>query len=72
MPSTINNKIVSAEKLGIRWIETRTDLEKKIYKQLVGITHEIIGEAFSNSLTRRSYAKYLLFGSCAKRLQIWG
>jgi len=52
MPSTINNKIVSAEKLGIRWIETRTDLEKKIYKQLVGITHEIIGEAFSNKVIK--------------------
>jgi len=52
MPSTINNKIVSAEKLGIRWIETRTDLEKKIYKQLVGITHEIIEEAFSNKVIK--------------------
>ena len=43
----IQNKIVSAEKLGIRWIETRTEKEKNIYTQLISITHNIIKEAFS-------------------------
>ena len=46
-PVEIQNKVVSAEKLGIRWIETRTEKEKEIYAQLVEITHNIIKEAFS-------------------------
>ena len=48
----IQNKIVSAEKLGIRWIETRTEKEKKIYTQLISITHNIIKEAFSTNVIK--------------------
>jgi len=43
-------KIVSAEKLAIGWIETRTAKEMKLYKNLVLITHTIIDEAFSNNV----------------------
>jgi hypothetical protein len=43
-------KIVSAEKLAIGWIETRTAKEMKLYKELVLITHNIIDEAFSNKV----------------------
>jgi hypothetical protein len=43
-------KIVSAEKLAIGWIETRTAKEMKLYKELVLITHTIIDEAFSNKV----------------------
>ena len=42
-------KIVSAEKLAIGWIETRTEKEMKLFKNLVDITHNIIDEAFSNN-----------------------
>ena len=49
-PKKMQGKIVSAEKLGIRWIETRTSKEKIIYNQLVSITHNIIKEAFSTSV----------------------
>ena len=49
-PVNIKNKVVSAEKLGIRWIETRTEIEKNIYSQLVKITHNIIKEAFSTNV----------------------
>lgn len=42
------NKIVSAEKLAIGWIETRTEMELKLYRDLVEITHNIISEAFSS------------------------
>jgi len=49
-PEEIKNKVVSAEKLGIRWIETRTEKEKQIYSQLVEITHNIIKEAFSTDV----------------------
>ena len=40
-------KIVSAQKLATAWIETRTDQEMEIYRQIVTITKEIINEAFS-------------------------
>lgn len=44
------NKLVSAEKLAIAWIETRTEKEMKLYKNLVRITHDIIDEAFSSKV----------------------
>ena len=46
----IKQRIVSAENLGIQWIESRTKLEKEIYKDLVSITQNIINEAFSNKV----------------------
>ena len=46
----IKQRIVSAENFGIQWIETRTKLEKEIYKDLVSITQNIINEAFSNKV----------------------
>ena len=48
----IQNKVISAEKLGIRWIETRTEKEKNIYTQLISITHNIIKEAFSTNVIK--------------------
>ena len=50
MSNDIKQRIVSAENLGIQWIETRTKLEKEIYKNLVSITQNIINEAFSNKV----------------------
>jgi hypothetical protein len=52
MSAEIKKNIVSAENLGIQWIETRTELEKKIYKDLVNITQNIINEAFSNKVIK--------------------
>jgi hypothetical protein len=52
MSPEIKKKIVSAENLGIQWIETRTKLEKEIYKDLVSITQNIINEAFSNKVIK--------------------
>ncbi|MBU87320.1 MAG: Xaa-Pro aminopeptidase [Flavobacteriaceae bacterium] len=49
-PEEIKRKITSAETLGIRWIETRTEKEKVIFSQLVEITHNIISEAFSTKV----------------------
>ena len=49
-PKEIKRKITSAETLGIRWIETRTEKEKVIFSQLVEITHNIISEAFSTKV----------------------
>ncbi len=50
LPSKLSKKIVSAEELAIRWIETRTEKEMIIYDQLVEITHGIINEAFSTKV----------------------
>lgn len=47
LPEEYQNKLVSAEKLAIGWIETRTNLEMQLFKKLVKITHDIIDEAFS-------------------------
>ena len=50
LPKKHKNKVVSAEQLAVRWIETRTEREMVLYNQLVTITHEIIAEAFSEKV----------------------
>lgn len=47
LPKPYQNKVVSAEKLAVRWIETRTSVEMILFSQLVEITHNIISKAFS-------------------------
>lgn len=42
------NRLVSAEKLAVGWLETRTPKEMDIYPQIVRIAHEIIAEGFSD------------------------
>ena len=50
LPTKLSKRVVSAEELAIRWIETRTEKEMIIYDQLVEITHGIINEAFSTKV----------------------
>ena len=50
LPKKYASRVVSAEQLGVRWIETRTEREMVIYNQLVSITHNIIEEAFSEKV----------------------
>lgn len=50
LPKKYHKKVVSAEQLAVRWIETRTEREMVIYDQLVNITHDIIAEAFSEKV----------------------
>ncbi len=50
LPDSLTTKLVSAEKLAIGWIETRTPKEIQLFEKLVKITHDIIDEAFSNKL----------------------
>lgn len=50
MPKEISDKFVSAEKLGIGWIEKRTEKEMNYFRDLVQITHDIIDEAFSSNV----------------------
>ena len=50
LPSYFQKRVVSAETLAVRWIETRTPIEMIIFNQLVEITHNIISEAFSTNV----------------------
>ncbi|MGJ8667821.1 MAG: M24 family metallopeptidase [Patiriisocius sp.] len=50
LPQQYKDRVVSAEKLAIGWIETRTEKEMKLYNQLVNVTTAIIDEAFSNKV----------------------
>jgi len=50
LPKQFKSKVVSAEQLAVRWIETRTKREMIVYNQLVDITHDIIAEAFSEKV----------------------
>ncbi len=50
LPKKYHRKVVSAEPLAVRWIETRTDREMILYNQLVDITHDIIAQAFSEKV----------------------
>ena len=43
-------KLVSSRALAIGWLETRSESELKIFRQLVGIGHELIARAFSNEV----------------------
>jgi len=52
LPEDLEKKLVSAEKLAIGWIETRTQKEMNLYNMLVSITHDIIKEAFSNGVIK--------------------
>ena len=49
LPGPFQKRVVSAETLAVRWIETRTPIEMIIFNQLVEITHKIILEAFSTT-----------------------
>jgi Metallopeptidase family M24 len=50
LPASLESKLVSAEKLAIAWIETRTEKEMELYNTLVQVTHDIIDEAFSHKV----------------------
>lgn len=50
LPKKYQKRVVSAEKLAVAWIETRTEQEMIIYNQLVNITRSIISEAFSEAV----------------------
>lgn len=50
LPVSTAAKVVSAEKLAVRWLETRTEREMQLYPQLIQITHDIIKEGFSEKV----------------------
>ncbi len=50
LPEHYRERVVSAENLVIRWIETRTEAELEIYPHVVAIARAVIGEAFSEKV----------------------
>lgn len=48
VPKKLTDRIVSAEKLAVSWLETRTEREMTIYQNICRIAHQIIQEGFSN------------------------
>ena len=49
LPEELTSKFTSAENLAIAWIETRTEKELALFRDLVKITHDIIDDAFSEN-----------------------
>lgn len=50
LPAEYQGRLVSAEKLAVGWLETRTAREMQIYPQLVNETHKIIAQGFSEQV----------------------
>ena len=50
LPKKYQERVVSAEKVAIGWLETRSDKEMAIYPQICQIAHEIIAEGLSEKV----------------------
>ncbi|WP_207916342.1 M24 family metallopeptidase [Lysobacter sp. N42] len=50
LPDTFQDRLVSAEKLVVRWVETRTEQELEIYPHVLSLARAVIGEAFSSQV----------------------
>lgn len=47
LPATLRSRLVSAERLAVGWLETRTPRELALYEDVMAIAHGIIAEGFS-------------------------
>lgn len=50
LPASLQSRIVSAEQLAIRWLETRTPSEVALYPTILRTAHAVIAEAFSRKV----------------------
>ncbi len=50
LPAKYQERLTSAERLAIGWLETRTPSEMAVYQQIVRIAHQIIQEGFSDQV----------------------
>lgn len=50
LPPEYQARIVSGERLAVRWLETRTPLEMEIYPDVVRLAHHIMARAFSSEV----------------------
>ena len=46
----LSSRLVSAERLCLGWLETRSPQELSVYRHICGIAHDIISEFFSNQV----------------------
>lgn len=50
LPSKYKDRVVNAENLAIGWLETRTENEMIVYRNIVRMAHQIIAEGFSEKV----------------------
>lgn len=50
LPKEYQSKVVSADRLAVAWLETRTEKEMAIYPMICRISHQIIQEGFSEKV----------------------
>lgn len=50
LPEQLQNRITSAEKLAIGWLETRTASEMMVYQQICRIAHDILAQGLSDEV----------------------
>ena len=48
LPEGFEDRLVSAEELVVRWMETRSEAELEVYPHIVALARGVIAEAFSN------------------------
>jgi hypothetical protein len=52
LPPEYHESVISAQSLGVGWLEQRIPDEMSIYNQTVSIAHEIIAQGFSNEVIK--------------------
>lgn len=52
LPEKFDKRLVSAEKLAVGWLETRTESEMVVYPNIVRMAHQIIAEGFSEKVVQ--------------------
>jgi hypothetical protein len=52
LPDKYKSRVVSAEALGVAWLEQRIPEEMIMYEDIVAIAHEIIAQGFSNEVIK--------------------
>jgi Metallopeptidase family M24 len=50
LPEEYKNKVASAERLSVAWLETRTEREMVLYEHIARISHRILREGLSNKV----------------------
>lgn len=50
LPEKYNSRVVSAENIAIGWLETRTESELMVYRNIVRMAHQVIAEGFSEKV----------------------
>lgn len=77
LPEPLEQRLVSAEDLIVRWVETRTAEEIEIYPQVVSLARGVIAEAFSNRVitpgitTTQDVAWYIRERFAELQLPVW-